>query len=329
MNFIHHVREKATQLNRRIVFPEATELRVLRAVEYLFREKIVTPVLVGDPGEVDRLSQDAHIDIRDIEIISPESSGLKESFAELYYEMRRHKGLTEQEAVATMADPIFFATMMVKQGMVHGYLAGAVTTTAKTVQAGLRILKTKPNTRTVSSLFFMVLKDQTWGQDGILIMADPAIVVSMTSEIMAEIAIITAENARCIAGIKPKVAMLSYSTKGSGSGESVDMVRKATQLAQQMDPSLEIDGELQADAALVPAIGSMKAPGSPVAGAANVLIFPSIESANISYKLVQRLASAEAVGPILQGLSKPANDLSRGCSVEDIINTAAITSLQE
>ncbi len=329
MDFISSVIDRAKQRNRTIVFPEAMEPRILRAVDYLVSHSIVRPLLLGNPDEVKRVAAELSLDLGSVEIVDPESSSLRDDFASRYYALRKHKGMTESDARATMGDPVFFGTMMVARDLADGYLAGAVTTTAKTVRAGLQILKTKPGVNTVSSFFFMIVPDTKWGDDGMLVFADAAIVVDVTAEAMAEIAVMTARNARSIAGIEPRVAMLSFSTLGSGRGDGVDKVRKATEIAREMAPDIIIDGELQADAAIVEKVGLLKAPGSPVAGKANILIFPGIESANIGYKLVQRLACAEAVGPILQGLSKPANDLSRGCSVTDIINTAAITALQE
>ena len=329
MNFLERIYSRASQVNRTVVFPEGEEPRILAAVSRLKKDRVVVPILLGDPDRILKISKSNKLDISGIQIIDPIHSDQKESYISAYYELRKHKGLSLEEASESMNDPIYYGTMMVKMGIAHGYLAGAVTTTAKTVQAGLRILKTKPGVKKISSFFFMVMPDENWGSDGLLVFADPAIVVDMDAETMAEIAVMSAENAQKIAGIEPRVAMLSYSTKGSGKGISVDMVQKATKIAQEMRPDILIDGDLQADAAIVESVGKLKAPGSLVAGKANILIFPSIESANIGYKLVQRLAHATAVGPILQGLSKPANDLSRGCTIDDIVYTAAITALQE
>ncbi|MBN1354772.1 phosphate acetyltransferase [bacterium] len=328
MNFLNELLQRAAGRNKRIVFPEGTEPRILQAVARLKERGILTPVLLGEPGAVHKSARESGADIETIEILDPRTSPYREEFAEMYYQLRHEKGLTREEASGAMNDPIYFGTALVKTAHVDGYLAGAVTTTAKTVQAGLRILKTLPGVRKISSFFFMVLDDPSWGADGVIVMADPAIVVDMDAETMAELAVMTARNALAIGGFIPKVAMLSYSTLGSGSGSSVEMVREATRLAREQCPEYTFEGEIQADAAIVRSVADLKAPGSQVAGSANVLIFPGIDAANIGYKLVQRLAKTLAVGPILQGLSRPANDLSRGCSVDDVVYTAAITALQ-
>ncbi len=328
MEFLDGILDRARKLRKTIVFPEGHEPRILEAVHRLNKDEILNPILLGNKSKIVEIAGNSGIDLAGIEIIDPESAPYASDFAEKYYAMRKHKGVTPESARNTLLDPVYFGTMMLKERIVDGYLAGAITTTSKTVQAGLRILRTRPGVKKMSSFFFMVMPDKQWGSDGILVMADPAIVVDMDAPTMAEIAVMTARNVKAIAGFEPRVAMLSYSTLGSGSGESVEMVRRAVEIAKDMLPGILLDGELQADAALIPAVAKLKAPASDVAGNANTLIFPGINAANIGYKLVQRLAGAKAVGPILQGLSKPANDLSRGCSVEDIIYTAAITALQ-
>lgn len=328
MSFIELIRNRASHLNRSIVFPEGCEPRTLAAVNYLHTHHIVRPILLGDHSEIKAAASRESISIDGIEIIDPGKSEHIDQFVDSYTLLRRGKDDEKMDVRAIMSDPIYFGTMMVREQFADGYLAGAITTTAKTVQAGLRILKTKPGVRRMSSFFFMIHPENSIFEDGIFVIADPAINVLMDAQTMAEIAVTTARSAAAIAGLSPRVAMLSYSTKGSGTGDRVDMVREATILAQRMAPDIQIDGELQADAAIIPEVGRLKSPDSTVAGHANILVFPSIDSANITYKLVQRLAHAEAIGPILQGLSRPANDLSRGCSVNDIINTAAITALQ-
>jgi phosphate acetyltransferase len=328
MDFLEEILDRAKNRYRKIVFPEGLEPRILHAVEILNRGKILQPVLLGNPDDIRSTANSIGADLGDIPIINPQSSGLMGEFSHMYFQLRQHKGVTEEEAAVTMRDFIYFGTALVKSGEVDGYLAGSVTTTAKTVQAGLRILKTCPGVKKMSSFFFMVFDDDRWGSKGVLSMADPAIVVDMDAETMAEIAVMTAKNVKNIAGFEPRVAMLSYSTLGSGSGTSVDMVRRATELARNACPEFAFEGEIQADAAIVPRVADIKAPGNAVAGKANVLIFPSIDAANIGYKLSQRLSGAKAIGPMLQGLSKPANDLSRGCSIDDIVYTAAITALQ-
>ncbi len=328
MSFIELVRSRARELGRTIVFPEGTEPRTLAAVHQLSKERIVRPILLGDTNSVHAAARSASVELGGIDVVDPRTSPHLDEFADVYRSLRQGKDRDDTNFTEVMTDPIYFGTMMVREGLADGYLAGAVTTTAKTVQAGLRILKTRPGVRRMSSLFFMIHPDESWFDGGLFAMADAAINIAMDAQTMAEIAVTTAHSARDIAGMTPRVAMLSYSTLGSGTGERVEMVREATALARKMDPNLEIEGEIQADAAIVPEVGRLKSPASRVAGRANVLIFPSIDAANIAYKLIQRLGRVEAVGPILQGLSKPANDLSRGCSIDDIVNTAAITALQ-
>lgn len=328
MSFIELVRSRARELGRTIVFPEGSEPRTLAAVQHLSKERILRPILLGDTDSIRTAARGAGVELEGIDIIDPRTSSHLETFADVYRSLRRGKDADDTNWTEIISDPIYFGTMMVREGLADGYLAGAVTTTAKTVQAGLRILKTRPGVRRMSSLFFMIHPDETWFDGGLFALADAAINIAMDAQTMAEIAVTTAHSVRDIAGMSPRVAMLSYSTLGSGTGERVEMVREATALARRMDPDLEIEGEIQADAAIIPEVGRLKSPASRVAGRANVLIFPSIDAANIAYKLIQRLARVEAVGPILQGLSKPANDLSRGCSIDDIVNTAAITALQ-
>jgi len=322
------IRNRAKLLYRRIVLPESLDERILEAAGILARERIVIPVLVGNRDEIHDRAGKSGIVLNNVEIADMTDKNRMERYSRLYYELQKHKGLTFSEASGFINDPIYYSTMMVKTDEVDGYLAGAVTTTSKTVQAGLRILKTKPGISSVSSFFLMVLEDMKWGHDGVLLIADAAIITDMDAKKMADIAIMTAISAEAIVGMTPKIAMLSFSTRGSAASKSVSMVQKATRIVKETYPGLLIDGELQADAALIPEIAAQKAPQSAIQGTANILVFPCIESANISYKLVQRLAGAQAVGPILQGLSKPANDLSRGCNVDDIVNAAAITALQ-
>jgi phosphate acetyltransferase len=326
MSVMDNIIQKAKANKKKIVLPEGTEPRTLKAAEIVLKEGIADLVLLGKEEEIREKAKG--LDISKVEIVDPEKSPNLERYAKEYYELRKNKGMTEEEAERLMRDPMYYGCMMVKLGDVDGMVSGAIHATADVFRPAFQIIKTAPNVKVVSSAFIMEVPECKYGSDGVFIFADCAINPNPTAEELAAIAIASAHTAKVLAGIEPKVAMLSFSTKGSANHELVDKVKRATEIAKELAPDLLIDGELQVDAAIVKEVGELKAPGSPVAGQANVLIFPDLQAGNIGYKLVQRLAKANAIGPISQGLAKPVNDLSRGCSVEDIVNVIAITSVQ-
>ncbi len=328
MDLLREIREKAKKSPKRIVLPEGEEERTIKATAEILKEGIAEIILLGEESKIKDIAQSLKVDIGRTRIIEPEKSERLEDYANTYCELRKENGISKDEALSTMKEPLFYGAMMVKKGEADGSISGAAHTTAETMRPALQIIKTAAGVKKVSSSFLMILKDEKFGKNGALIFADCAILPNPNEEELADIAIASARTAKDLMGCEPKVAMLSFSTKGSAKHKLVDKVARATEIVKEKEPGLLIDGELQADAALIPEIASQKAPNSSIAGKANVLIFPDLNSANISYKLVQRLAGAQAIGPILQGLAKPVNDLSRGCSVEDIINLVAITSLQ-
>jgi len=329
MNFIESIRAKAKRLNKRIVLPEGTEERTLAAANEIIKEGIANIILLGDSAQIGKIAQAKGLDfITQATIIDPVSHNQKEFYANMLAELRRDKGLTYEQALALVEDPLYLATLLIKNGQADGEVAGAANATGNVLRPAFQVVKTIPGISVVSGAFIMIMPDKKWGDDGIMVFADCAVHPDPTAAELAQIAVMTAQTTKAIVGVEPRVAMLSFSTKGSAKHAMCDKVIEATAIARTMNPALAIDGELQADAAIIESIGKSKAPGSPIAGKANVLVFPTLESGNIAYKLVQRMAGAEAVGPILQGMAAPINDLSRGCSVDDIVNLVAITANQ-
>jgi len=328
MDFVASLRQKAAALGKTIVLPESADERMLRAAAILRDEGVASVVLLGDTEQIRRRCTDLGLDPAGLGLVDPAGDPDLSAYAGAYHELRAAKGMTAEVALETLRDPLFFGAMMVKQGRADGMVAGAVSSTGDVLRAAFQIIGTAPDTSIVSSCFVMVRPDWELGEGGMIVFGDCAVNPQPNGEQLADIAWATARTARALCGFEPRVAMLSYSTMGSGAGQDVDKVEAAVGILQGRHPELLVDGPLQADAALVPAIGERKAPESPVAGKANVLVFPDLDAGNIGYKLVQRLAGAEAVGPVMQGLAGAVNDLSRGCSVDDIVNVAAITALQ-
>lgn len=331
MSFVEIMKSKAKEYKNRLVLPEATEERTLHAARALADAQMVSELfLIGKQAEISTAAQKAGVALQGLTIIEPEQSEWFSDFADTLYEKRKAKGMTPEQAKKDMADPLRFAAMMLVKEKADAMVAGAENTTANVLRAGLTIIGTQPGVKTASSCFVMDTKNPEWGANGVLIFSDCAVIPTPTAEQLADIASSAAESCSVFAGVEPAVALLSYSTKGSGGDkdENILRVREAVKILGERKVPFSFDGEIQLDAALVPSITDKKAPGSPIRGKVNTLVFPDLGAGNIGYKLVQRLAKAEAYGPFLQGFAKPLSDLSRGCSIEDIVTTAAVTLVQ-
>lgn len=328
MSFIDDIKNKAKQDIKTIVLPESNDIRVIKAASQVLKEGYADILLVGNKEEISKLAQENNIDIEGVKVVEPQTSEKFSEYANKFYELRKAKGMTIDKAKEMMKDNVYFGMMMVKEGDSDGLVSGACHSTADTLRPALQILKTAPGTKLVSAFFLMVVPNCEYGEKGAFVFADSGLNEYPDPEALSEIAISSSKSFKQLVGAEPKVAMLSYSTYGSAHSPLTDKVVEATKLLKEKMPDLIADGELQLDAAIIPEIAEAKAPGSPVAGKANTLVFPDLDAGNIGYKLVQRLAKAEAYGPLCQGIAKPVNDLSRGCSAEDIAGVVAITAVQ-
>jgi len=324
--FLDSIISRAKAAGKTIVLPEGDDLRTIQAADAILKQGVAKLIILGDPAKIAENAKG--LDISGAEITDPSTDARGPEFANAFYELRKAKGVTPEAARETVKDPLYFGVMLVKLGFADGMVSGAAHSTSDTLRPALQILKTAPGTRLVSAFFVMCVPDCEYGEAGSFVYADSGLIEDPNAEAISEIAVSSAKSFKQLVGAEPKVAMLSYSTYGSAKSPMVDKIREATRIAKEKAPNVLIDGELQLDAAIVPEVGKSKAPGSCVAGSANVLIFPDLNAGNIGYKLTQRLAKAEAYGPVTQGIAKPVNDLSRGCSWEDIVGVVAITCVQ-
>lgn len=330
MTLIESIIERAKSNKQRIVLPESLEERTIKAADKSIADGLAEIILIGNRAEILKKADEFGLkNISKATIIDPETSDKTAEYTNLLYELRKNKGMTPEQAAVLVKDPLYFGCLIIKNGDADGQISGALSTTGETLRPALQIIKCAPGISCVSGAMLMITKTPQYGDNGVLVFGDIAVTPAPDANQLAQIAVCTAQTAKSVAGItEPRVAMLSFSTKGSAKHEVVDKVVEATKLAKELNAELHIDGELQTDAALVPSVGAKKAPGSEIAGKANVLVFPNLEAGNIGYKLVQRLGEADAIGPILQGIARPVNDLSRGCSVDDIYKMVAITACQ-